>query len=105
MKSQGWLGVKNGRLLDLIEQAAFDAFLTNDKRMENEQNLVERSFAVLVLSTDHWETLEPHVPEIVSAIDWCQPGTVSKIDCSKSVPRKFRKPKGPAVYIGLLRLS
>jgi hypothetical protein len=97
MKSQGWLGVKNGRLLDLIEQAAFEAFLTNDKQMENEQHLTDRSFAVLVLSTNHWETLEPHVSEIVSAIDRCQPGTVSKIDCGKFVPRKFRKPDDPAV--------
>lgn len=97
MKSQGWLGVKNGRLLDLIEQAAFDAFLTNDKRMENEQNLMDRSFAVLVLSTNHWETLEPHVPEIISAIDRCQPGIASKINCGKFVPSKFRKLKGPAV--------
>ena len=81
VKSQGWLGVKNGRLLDLIEQAAFEAFLTNDKRMDKEQHLTERPFAVLVLSTNHWETLEPHVPRIVSAIDRCRPGIVSKIDC------------------------
>ena len=97
MKSQGWLGVKNGRLLNLIEQAAFDAFLTNDKRMENEQNLIKRSFAVLVLLTNHWETLEPHVSEIISAFDRCKPGIVSKINCGKFVVRKFGKPEDPRV--------
>lgn len=49
----GWKGTRNGKLLAAIEAAGFEAFITNDKRMEYEQNLMRRSFAVLLLSTNH----------------------------------------------------
>jgi hypothetical protein len=91
VKSQGWLGIKNGTLLALLEANGFQVFVTNDKQMVNQQQLVGRSFAVLFLSTNHWETMEPHVPAIVSAIDNAQPGTVNDVFCGRFVASKFRR--------------
>ena len=48
-----WEGTRNGKLVGAIEIVGFDVFITNDKRMEHEQNLARRPFAVLLLSTNH----------------------------------------------------
>ena len=95
VKRQGWRGTKNGKLLDLIEGAAFKVFITCDKRMEREQNLSCRPFAIFLLSTNHWPTMESHVGRIASALDKAQPGTVMEIDCGIFVPKRFRKLEGP----------
>jgi hypothetical protein len=87
----GWASVKNGKLLALIESAGFDAFITCDKNMEFQQPLHRRPFAVLLLSTNHWDTLERHVIAITKALDEAKPGVVTEVDCGKFVPRTFRK--------------
>lgn len=38
-------GTKNGKLLDAIEALGFDAFVSNDKKLEFDQNLSRRPFA------------------------------------------------------------
>ncbi|MBV9295363.1 MAG: DUF433 domain-containing protein [Acidobacteriaceae bacterium] len=94
VRQLGPKGMKNGKLLDAIEAGEFRVFITNDKRMEREQNLSRRPFAILLLSTNHWPTIEPNVAAIASAIEETRPGTVSKVDCGTCVPRRFRKPAG-----------
>jgi hypothetical protein len=54
VRAEGWKGIKNGKLLDAIQLAGFEAFLTNDKRMDAEQHLQRRPFAVLILSACNW---------------------------------------------------
>ena len=95
VKREGLRGTKNGKLLDLIEARDFEAFITADKRMEREQNLSRRPFRILLLSTNHWPTMEPHVDKIAAALDEAQPGVVYKVDCGVFVPRRFRKPEVP----------
>ena len=41
--SMQWGGVKNGALLQLIENEGFNVFLTGDKNMENQQRLDGRT--------------------------------------------------------------
>lgn len=95
VRELGLKGVTNGRLLDAIEAGGFRAFITNDKRMEREQELSRRPFATLLLSTNHWPTIEPHVGAILAALDEAVPGAVCKVYCGTFVPRRFRKPAGP----------
>ena len=92
LRALGWKGIKNGKLLDLIEDSGFDAFLTNDKRMEAEQQLQLRPFAILILSACNWPVIRPHLDKIVDAVDHARPGTVTKIDCGTFVPLRFRRP-------------
>ena len=40
--SMQWGGIKNGALLNLIEREGFNAFLTGDKNMQNQQRLEGR---------------------------------------------------------------
>jgi hypothetical protein len=44
----GWAGVKNGKLLALAANG-FDAFLTVDKNLPYQQNLITLPIAVIVL--------------------------------------------------------
>jgi hypothetical protein len=88
-------GVKNGKLLAAIEAMAFEAFITNDKRMEAEGQLLRRSFGILIPSATNWPFILPNVGKIAAALDHCQTGKVMKVDCGRFVPRKFRKPSDP----------
>jgi hypothetical protein len=94
VRQLGLKGVTNGRLLDVIEAKGFRAFITNDKRMEREQNLSRRPFAILLLSTNHWPTIEPNIDAIVSALVEARLGGVTKVNCGIFIPRRFRKAKG-----------
>lgn len=89
----GWASVKNGKLLSLVEAAGVRAFISCDKNMEHQQHeLGQRSFAVFLLSTNHWPSMQPHVMAIVQALNHPEPGTVVRVECGRFVPRKFRKP-------------
>lgn len=90
VKAQGWRGINNGRLLELIATAAFDTFLTGDKRMASEQRLADRPFAVLILSTCNWPEMSQHVPAILEAIADARPGEVKAVWCGVFVARRFR---------------
>lgn len=49
VRSLGWTGVKNGKLLDLAESHGFDVFLTVDKQMRFQQNFDARRIKLIVL--------------------------------------------------------
>jgi hypothetical protein len=90
---RGWSGVKNGALLTLIEDdGSFDVFVTGDKNLQNQQSIVNRPFAVLVLSAVRWKTIRDHIPAIADAIDVARPGTVSMVECGGFAPRGPRRP-------------
>lgn len=86
----GWDGIKNGKLLALIEKAGYDAFVSCDKRIEFEQNWSKRPFAALLLSTNHWETMEPELHKIAPAVENAQLGEVTRVNVGSFVPRKLR---------------
>ena len=89
----GWDGVKNGKLLALIEKAGYDAFISNDKRIEFEQDWSKRPFAALLLSTNHWGTLERNIGNIAVALETAEPGAVTRVDVGRFVPRRHRTPQ------------
>jgi hypothetical protein len=90
----GWKGTKNGELLRAVEEAGFEAFITNDKNMEAEQRLDRRPFAILILSTCNLRVILPYLSVIQEAVDHCQPGTVQRVECGRFVPRSKRKQSG-----------
>ena len=85
-----WGGIKNGDLLNLIEHEGFEAFLTGDKNMENQQRLEGRPFAVPIMSAINWPVVRPHIDKIAIAIDDARPGAVKTIDCGVFIPRLKR---------------
>jgi hypothetical protein len=94
---EGWASVKNGKMLALIEEAGFNAFITADKNLEAQQSLQGRSFAILLLSTNHWPSIRAHVSKISEALHTCEPGSVTEVDCGAFTPRRMMKPKSPSL--------
>ena len=90
--SLGWKGIKNGKLLKLVESIGTDAFITSDKSMEKQQVFQGRSFRTLMLSTNSWPLIQDHVPIIVQALETAEAGVVTQVECGRFVPKKHRKP-------------
>ena len=88
--SMQWGGIKNGALLTLIERERFNVFLTGDKKMDKQQRLQGRPFAVLIMSAINWPLVRLHIQKISAALDEALPGTVKKIDCGVFIPRLKR---------------
>ncbi len=77
----GWAGVKNGALLRLIQDAAFDVFVTIDGNLSYQQNLKGVNLAIIVLRApdNTIESLRPLAPAILVAIQRISIGDVIPI--------------------------
>ncbi|MBW4493355.1 MAG: DUF5615 family PIN-like protein [Oscillatoria princeps RMCB-10] len=77
---QGWAGKKNGELLQLAE-SKFDVFLTADRNLSAQQNLIDVRMAVVVLvaPNNRLETLKPLMPQVLVALETIQAGVVVRI--------------------------
>ena len=73
----GWSGIVNGRLLGLI-QGNFDAFLTVDKNIPQQQKTAALSFGLIILraASSDIDDLKPLVPQILLALERLRPGQV-----------------------------
>jgi predicted nuclease of predicted toxin-antitoxin system len=73
----GWAGARNGRLLALAS-SQFDAFITVDKNLQFQQNLVTLPVAVLVLdaSSNELDVLLQLLPELRRELGALRPKTL-----------------------------
>jgi hypothetical protein len=78
----GWSELSNGELLAAAE-TRFDALVTTDQHLRQQQNLVNRKIAILVLPFASWPRLERNISEIVSAIEMLKPGDYVALDLGK----------------------
>lgn len=65
---QGWAGIQNGELLKRID-GNFDVFVTADKNLRYQQNLVGRRVAIVELPFARLESLLPLLVKLQAAID------------------------------------
>lgn len=63
----GWSTVTNGDLIRLAEQEGYELLITTDTNIRYQQNLNERTIAILVLSTTSWWPRIRQVTERVQA--------------------------------------
>jgi hypothetical protein len=82
----GWAGIKNGRLLSLVEDDGFDVFVTADQSIQDQQNFRERRIAMVYLTSQKWAVLSLRVQEILAAIETSQPGSAQVVECGKFRP-------------------
>jgi len=76
----GWGDLDNGDLLDAM-QGFFDALVTVDKRLPNQQHIRDRPLGVAVLraKSNRLADLLPLVPALLAALSALKPGTVEEI--------------------------
>lgn len=77
---QGWSGLKNGALLVAAEETGFELFITSDQELSYQQNLSERTIAVLILSTNNWTVIKEEIVAITAAVEKAMPGSYSFVD-------------------------
>jgi len=76
----GWVGVKNGGLLQLAGEV-FDVLLTVDRNLEYQQNFSGLALAVVVIhaASNDVEVLRPLMPAVLEAIPKAKPGVVTHV--------------------------
>jgi hypothetical protein len=79
-RQMGWAAIKNGELLALAAES-FDVFVTVDRNLSFQQQLVTFSVTVIVLraGTNRLADLRPLIPELLAAIESAQPGVATFI--------------------------
>lgn len=77
---ESWTRLTNGELLRRAAEK-FDVLLTADQNIEFQQNLVTLPIAVVVLVADsnRLESLEPLVPDVLTALGDLKPRTLLRL--------------------------
>ena len=76
---RGWSNLKNGELIAVAESAGFEVFVTTDKNLKYQQNLVNRSMAIVVLQTTSWPRLQRALPKLVAAVVAAGAGSFTEV--------------------------
>lgn len=79
-RDMGWTSIKNGELLTMAA-VQFDVFLTVDRNLSFQQNLLSHPIAVVILRarSNRLADLVPLVPRLLSAITQAPQGAVTSI--------------------------
>ncbi|MEM6798975.1 MAG: DUF5615 family PIN-like protein [Planctomycetota bacterium] len=78
---QGWGGKKNGELLQLAADAAFDALVTQDSSLPYQQDTHNLPVAVILLvaPTNKLADLRPLLPKLLVALESLTPNSVTVV--------------------------
>ena len=76
---RGWSSLENGELITAAEQAGFELFVTTDRNLKYQQNLVSRKLSIVVLLSTSWPRIQLSLPAIVSALNAVVAGSVTEI--------------------------
>lgn len=88
-QERGWDTLTNGKLLQAIESAGFNVFLTCDQNLRYQQNLTGLNVAIVVIGTNLWPVIAANPYPIAYAIDAAMPGTVSVVPYPKPPRPQF----------------
>ncbi len=74
---RGWQGQGNGELLRIAENE-FDAFITMDQGIPNQQNLSDIKIGIIVLEAEsnRFENLSPLMPEVNAVLKTLKNGQI-----------------------------
>jgi uncharacterized protein (DUF433 family) len=77
---RGWSSLKNGELIAVAESVGFGVFVTTDKNLKYQQNLPQRSIAIVVLHTTSWPRIQKSLPKIAAAVATAAKGSYCEIE-------------------------
>ena len=88
----GWAGLTNGDLIRAAEEAGFEVLITCDQNIRYQQNLAGRRLALVVLTTNHWDTIRANGGGILPAVEQATFGSFVKVEMPKPPRRRRRQP-------------
>ena len=74
---RGWAQLANGELIEEAEAAGFELYITTDKNLRYQQNLIGRRIAIVVLWTTNWPLIKPHASTVATIALALRPGEFS----------------------------
>jgi hypothetical protein len=77
---RGWSSLQNGALITAAESAGFAVFVTTDRNLKYQQNLVSRTLAIVALSTTSWPRIQKTLPAVVAAVDAATAGSYIEVE-------------------------
>jgi len=77
---RGWSSLDNGDLLDRAEAEGFEALITTDQNLRQQQNLAARRIRVLVLTTTSWPRIRNKTRQVREALENLVAGGYCEID-------------------------
>jgi hypothetical protein len=90
----GWAGLANGELIEAAEQAGYDVMITADQNIGYQQNMTGRRLGLIILMTNHWDTIRDNADGILAAVKAATPGRYATINFPK--PPRRRRPHPPS---------
>lgn len=73
VQEMGWSGIKNGVLLARAE-GQFTVFLTADKNLRYQQNLQDRTLAIIVFPSNKLSVIKQLASQIIAVLPTITPG-------------------------------
>jgi hypothetical protein len=92
---EGWGQISNGVLISRAEAAGFQVLLTCDQNIKYQQNLSKRVISLVVLGSNIWPSVQPHLAEIAKAVDRAVPNSFEFMEITP-LPRR-RRMQGPPI--------
>ena len=74
-----WSTLQNGELLSRAEAHGFEVFLTTDRNLKYQQNLAQRTLAIVVLLSTSWPNIRAHTERVVTAVEGATPGSYFEV--------------------------
>ncbi len=72
--------MRNGELLDAAEREGFEVFVTTDRNLKHQQNLMRRRVGIVVLLSTSWPRTQRVIPSVVAAVDAAVPGSYAEVE-------------------------
>jgi len=76
----GWDRLADRDLLDAAEREGYEIFLTGDRRIATQQNLLGRKIAIIVLTASRWPVVQRYVRRIAAAVNIATPGSFTEVE-------------------------
>lgn len=93
---EGLAGLTDGELIAAADQAGFDVFVTAVQNLKYQQNPTGRQVALVVLTTNHWDTIRPEFAQVVAATEDTQPGGFVTLAFARPPRRRRRRVTRPS---------
>ncbi|MBL0148567.1 MAG: hypothetical protein IPP87_07475 [Ideonella sp.] len=81
---RAWSSLQNGALIAAAEADHFEVFVTTDRNLKYQQNLTNRTIAVVVLLSTSWPRLQTVLTLIVDAVDSASPGSYVEVSVQRA---------------------
>jgi predicted nuclease of predicted toxin-antitoxin system len=75
-----WSQLTNGELLAAATEAGFEVLVTTDQNLRYQQDLKERTIAVVVLMTTSWPRISKQADKVAAAIEGAGSGDYIEVE-------------------------